>query len=339
MLGEKVITKDKFKSFLSSTFITKEEVIFLMTIFKSIKNVDIHDQLMYLLYNEYMTLDEFKYIMHTDDENEKSDADITEDALALINRIRRDRNMTFKEPLFLVDGVTRAKDREGNDILIDTSYTYIKQYFIRDNLVTLTLENYQGFSNYKEQMNVIYETLTDDEKALLTTVGITKDKFTYFVRKQMNVNSVEHAEIESYIFDGFNGNETYCGSLYLPYVSTEQQGQIGGYKYVDNNTKLDYSKLNTYHSNADNKYTSLKDKMYYTVGKTGYYELETSDGTYSEMYLVAGGIVMYNATKDSWETNKIFNITQLSEIANNKTEMNGSILKSILNRIQLGTIH
>ena len=57
------------------------------------------------------------------------------------------------------------------------------------------------------------------------------------------------------------------------------------------------------------------------------------------MYLVAGGIVMYNATKDSWETNKIFNITQLSEIANNKTEMNGSILKSILNKIQLGTIH
>lgn len=327
MLADKIITKEKFKSFLEKTFINKKEILLLMGAFNAIQNADLHDAVMYLLYNEYITLYEFLYALSPLGDA-SSDGGVAKSINDLVNRVRRDRNMTFKKPLYLIDGVTPATDSDGNEILIDTSYKYVKKDFIRDHLVSLTLENYKDYNNYKAQMDVIYETLTTEEKTLLNEMGITKDRFIYMVRKQMTPDEISHAEIEDLLFlnlpNTYDSNsELYCGSLYLDEDSITPQ--VIGKKYIVND------ELTEEQQRAGITIDELQENMYYTIGSTGMYKVNGRDTA-----LYAGGVLVYNNGR--WVKNEIFNIVQMSEILN-LNEYSSNLFKSILNKIEMGTIH
>ena len=327
MLADKIITKEKFKSFLEKTFINKKEILLLMGAFNAIQNADLHDAVMYLLYNEYITLYEFLYALSPLGDA-SSDGGVAKSVKDLVNRVRRDRNMTFKKPLYLIDGVTPATDSDGNEILIDTSYKYVKKDFIRDHLVSLTLENYKDYNNYKAQMDVIYEALTTEEKALLNEMGITKDRFIYMVRKQMTPDEISHAEIEDLLFLDLpnvydTNSDLYCGSLYLDESSTTPQ--VVGKKYIVND------ELTEEQQRAGTTIAELQENMYYTIGQTGMYEVNGRDTA-----LYAGGVLVYRNGR--WVKNEIFNIIQMSEILN-INEYAGNLFKSILNKIEMGTIH
>lgn len=85
------------------------------------------ESILYLLYNEYITVDKLENI------NQE-----------------------------LADSIIQ----KYNSVL-NTKYGHMKTYFVRDLITTLSLKNYKDLSNIQEQMQLVYDSLSDDEKAFI----------------------------------------------------------------------------------------------------------------------------------------------------------------------------
>ena len=171
MLSNKVITKAKFKDFLSKTFITKQEVSILMSIFKYVRNVDAHDKLMYLLYNEYISYLDVLFCMYDEDTAKVGEEDengnvtttfnfdyIIDNINALINRVAVDNGIIFYVPVYKDDGKTIETFindyGQEEEHYIDVSYGYMKSYFVRDYITTLTYKYYKDNAKEFSKLNL-----------------------------------------------------------------------------------------------------------------------------------------------------------------------------------------
>ena len=122
-----LIDKTSFSKMMNSLILTREDCLKFGEIMVTI-NKDTQTQLIYLLYNEYVSLDSI------------SIDNVSEDVNNIIN--------SYKTTL-------------------NTLYGSFRQYFLRDLITTLSFQNYKDENNIIDQMKVIYNSLTDDEKNFL----------------------------------------------------------------------------------------------------------------------------------------------------------------------------
>ena len=122
-----LIDKTSFSKMMNALILTREDCLKFGEIMVTI-NKDTQTQLIYLLYNEYVSLDSI------------SINNVSEDVNNIIN--------SYKTTL-------------------DTLYGSFRQYFLRDLITTLSFQNYKDENNIIDQMKVVYNSLTDDEKDFL----------------------------------------------------------------------------------------------------------------------------------------------------------------------------
>ena len=122
-----LIDKTSFSKMMNALILTREDCLKFGEIMVTI-NKDTQTQLIYLLYNEYVSLDSI------------SINNVSEDVNNIIN--------SYKTTL-------------------NTLYGSFRQYFLRDLITTLSFQNYKDENNIIDQMKVIYNSLTDDEKNFL----------------------------------------------------------------------------------------------------------------------------------------------------------------------------
>ena len=123
----KLIDKTSFSKMMNALILTREDCLKFGEIMVTI-NKDTQTQLIYLLYNEYVSLDSI------------SIDNVSEDVNNIIN--------SYKTTL-------------------NTLYGSFRQYFLRDLITTLSFQNYKDENNIIDQMKVVYNSLTDDEKDFL----------------------------------------------------------------------------------------------------------------------------------------------------------------------------
>ena len=123
----KLIDKTSFSKMMNALILTREDCLKFGEIMVTI-NKDTQTQLIYLLYNEYVSLDSI------------SINNVSEDVNNIIN--------SYKTTL-------------------NTLYGSFRQYFLRDLITTLSFQNYKDENNIIDQMKVVYNSLTDDEKDFL----------------------------------------------------------------------------------------------------------------------------------------------------------------------------
>ena len=139
MINSNVIEKKYFRDFLEKTFINKDDVTLLMYFFKMVNDIDLHEKVMFLLYNEYITVDQLFSCMSNYTINGENVVIESE------NGFKND----FKNKL---DILINSVDVEFTDD--KNLYKYMKNYFIRDYITTLTYEHYKDSDNYMAQMSV-----------------------------------------------------------------------------------------------------------------------------------------------------------------------------------------
>ena len=122
-----LIDKTSFSKMMNALILTREDCLKFGEIMVTI-NKDTQTQLIYLLYNEYVSLDSI------------SINNVSEDVNNIIN--------SYKTTL-------------------NTLYGSFRQYFLRDLITTLSFQNYKDENNIIDQMKVVYNSLTDDEKDFL----------------------------------------------------------------------------------------------------------------------------------------------------------------------------
>lgn len=122
-----LIDKTSFSKMMNSLILTREDCLKFGEIMVTI-NKDTQTQLIYLLYNEYVSLDSINI------------DNVSEDVNNIIN--------SYKTTL-------------------NTLYGSFRQYFLRDLITTLSFQNYKDENNIIDQMKVVYNSLTDDEKDFL----------------------------------------------------------------------------------------------------------------------------------------------------------------------------
>lgn len=122
-----LIDKTSFSKMMNALILTREDCLKFGEIMVTI-NKDTQTQLIYLLYNEYVSLDSI------------SIDNVSEDVNNIIN--------SYKTTL-------------------NTLYGSFRQYFLRDLITTLSFQNYKDENNIIDQMKVVYNSLTDDEKDFL----------------------------------------------------------------------------------------------------------------------------------------------------------------------------
>lgn len=122
-----LIDKTSFSKMMNVIILTRDDCLKFGEIMVTI-NKDTQTQLIYLLYNEYVSLDSININNISDDVNN------------IIN--------SYKTTL-------------------NTLYGSFRQYFLRDLITTLSFQNYKDENNIIDQMKVVYNSLTDDEKDFL----------------------------------------------------------------------------------------------------------------------------------------------------------------------------
>ena len=122
-----IIDKTSFSKMMNTLILTREDCLKFGEIMVTI-NKETQTQLIYLLYNEYVSLDSI------------SINNVSEDVNNIIN--------SYKTTL-------------------NTLYGSFRQYFLRDLITTLSFQNYKDENNIIDQMKVVYNSLTDDEKDFL----------------------------------------------------------------------------------------------------------------------------------------------------------------------------
>lgn len=122
-----LIDKTSFSKMMNTLILTREDCLKFGEIMVTI-NKETQTQLIYLLYNEYVSLDSI------------SMNNVSEDVNNIIN--------SYKTTL-------------------NTLYGSFRQYFLRDLITTLSFQNYKDENNIIDQMKVVYNSLTDDEKDFL----------------------------------------------------------------------------------------------------------------------------------------------------------------------------
>lgn len=165
MLCSQIISKDKFDNYLHKTLINKEYLEKFALLFDQLRDISKHEKLMFLLYNEYISIYEVFNCLNALEGTFN---------LTAINNILATHNSKFESP-----------------------YAYIRDIFFRDRVTTLTYENYKNVGNMKDQMDIIYETLAKDEQIFLSSsLNITKSNFIDLVRIQTDSNTIELAKVE-----------------------------------------------------------------------------------------------------------------------------------------------
>ena len=121
-----MISKENVEVMLKKLILSKSDLVNFGNMMSNVSK-EKQESILYLLYNEYFTVDELENI------NQE-----------------------------LADSIIR----KYNSVL-NTKYGHMKTYFVRDLITTLSLKNYKNLSNIQEQMQLVYNSLTDDEKTFI----------------------------------------------------------------------------------------------------------------------------------------------------------------------------
>ncbi len=166
MICSEVITKNKFEEYLKNIMINKVYLERMMQLFDQIKDIHMHEKIMFLLYNEYLSIYDILYDCY--------DVETGEFDTTAIENIIDAHDDKFKLP-----------------------YSYIKNDFFRNHVTMLTYENYQSMYNIKKQLDIVYGSLSTDEVIFLEDrFNITQDNFSKLVRLQTSDRDLEISEIE-----------------------------------------------------------------------------------------------------------------------------------------------
>ena len=327
MVGSSLITKEKFKAFLEKTFINKDLTMDLLTCFyKNTYKANL-DMVMFLLYNEYFPVDMISravYIMGANNENNQE--------------YTLDVGGFEKELLNIIDYAGRLlgtpygtyTDKNGDEKVKyeKNIYSHIKYDFFRNYVTTLTFKYYESVENYTEQMKVIYSALTPLEKDFLNDcLYINDENFQFLIRKQKDDYTIDLAEVEKY-------DDTF---------------------EKDYGDDIDFK--NSQITNRNLKFYVVKKDGYYKINNNNIEETTRTDKN-SKKYLLSSYTVVYpeDATDINATSCTIYgkpSIISLSAILNLTDTTNDDywyynnddkyskrdLLKTILNKISLGTIH
>lgn len=121
-----MISKENVEVMLKKLILSKSDLVNFGNMMSNVSK-EKQESILYLLYNEYITVDELENI------NQE-----------------------------LADSIIQ----KYNSVL-NTKYGHMKTYFVRDLITTLSLKNYKNLSNIQEQMQLVYNSLTDDEKTFI----------------------------------------------------------------------------------------------------------------------------------------------------------------------------
>lgn len=121
-----MISKENVEVMLKKLILSKSDLVNFGNMMSNVSK-EKQESILYLLYNEYITVDELENI------NQE-----------------------------LADSIIQ----KYNSVL-NTKYGHMKTYFVRDLITTLSLKNYKDLSNIQEQMQLVYDSLSDDEKAFI----------------------------------------------------------------------------------------------------------------------------------------------------------------------------
>ena len=169
MICSEIISKNNVESYLKNVIVNKRYLALIMAFFDQVKDIQKHEKMMFLLYNEYISL---------------------EDLAACSNDAQIISNIEFYEDR--INAIISQHTEKWK-----TPYAFIRDTFFRDYVVTLTLENYEDIYNIKNQLAIVYSSLTADEAAFLNTnFGITKSNFINLIRIQTSTEVIELSEIE-----------------------------------------------------------------------------------------------------------------------------------------------
>ena len=214
MLVSNIIGKNKISSMLDFLIVSREDLFFFGDLLENI-NKSVQEKIIYLLYNEYISLHELESYSEGSGNTENTHAENVKNA---------------------VNAVLEKFDTDTYSIF-NTIYGNIKSKFIRDNICTLSYKNYQKeynlnettYDNILDQMKVVVENFNDEEKTFLKTFfAITSDDDIAkclkdnFIRIETN-NEIKKSGIEkstdylsklSLILNGRNSDtETYKSSV------------------------------------------------------------------------------------------------------------------------------
>lgn len=218
MLVSNIIGKNKISSMLDFLIVSREDLLFFGDLLENI-NKSVQEKIIYLLYNEYISLHELESDSEGSGNTENTHAENVKNA---------------------VNAVLEEFDTDTYSIF-NTIYGNIKSKFIRDNICTLSYKNYQKeydlngtkYDNILDQMKVVVENFNDEEKTFLKTFFVISDDANIddniakclkdnFIRIETN-NEIKKSGIEkstdylsrlSLILNGRNSDtETYKSSV------------------------------------------------------------------------------------------------------------------------------
>lgn len=218
MLVSNIIGKNKISSMLDFLIVSREDLLFFGDLLENI-NKSVQEKIIYLLYNEYISLHELESDSEGSGETENTHAE----------NVKNTVNTVLEE------------FDNNNFSIFNTIYGNIKSKFIRDNICTLSYKNYQKeyvlnettYDNILDQMKVVVENFNDEEKTFLKTFFVISDDANIddniakclkdnFIRIETN-NEIKKSGIEkstdylsrlSLILNGRNSDtETYKSSV------------------------------------------------------------------------------------------------------------------------------
>lgn len=322
MIGSDLITKDSFKSFLEKTFINKDLTMTLLTCFYENSYKANLDMVMFLLYNEYFPVDMLKFAIasmaNTEDNTSDFSFDIGRFENELINIINYSGRL--------------LGTNYGDDLFEKNVYSHIKYDFFRNYVTTLTFKYYASIENYYEQMSVIYSALTPIEKDFLAECLFIDDKnFNMLIRKQIDDYTIDLAEVEKY---DNSFEETYGDDIDQENMIIKNRNLVyydilsdGYYKFVISNGEVSLVKT-TRNDNASKKYLLANYRIVCPNNNT---DINSSDCLLYGRPSITNLSSILNLTNATVDEYWYYN--------NGEKYSKRDLLRTILNKISLGTIH
>lgn len=313
MLASKIITKDKFREFLGKMFINKTDVALLMSVFYLVKDVERLEKVMFALYNEYIAVDDVLSCLNVDTVEADNKIDTSELHTAISEKL--DDMLKYYLSFY---------DKNSDNTWDKACYRYVREYFFRDYVTTLTFENYKDRQNMLDQLNVVWTALTNTERNFLSDIlGIDSSTFSYLVRLQDEENNytLNLADVEK-------------SSRSQPELSGTFLGNLQSQRTEDYN---DEYYLMTNHGPVSLTNISANNGDYCFVNEDGnYFGLNLHKFNY--VYYDDGNWLKIPANLQI--ITSILNCTNTSDINYYYGEYSQrELLVSILNKISQGTIH
>lgn len=385
MLAKQIITKEKFKDFLYKAFVNKDDITLLMYLFMYTRDIELNEKVMFLLYNEYITVDEVLEVVRSQVKKEKDRNENVVDTSRLSGYIVTElQNIINSVPVIfhkytytkIFDKTNRSEAldyqvgkpfytlKSGKYELLnnitsdlynkyvtentipagtpdniyvrdseDVSYKYMKEYFFRDYVTTLTLKNYENIINFYDQIDVIYTSLTSLEKDFLKIYfDIDSFSFVKLVRLQTADNKIELSEAERYINPDVEST-AFKGEI-EKVSDFPSNPSVGDYYVITKDMDIIENTSMLCHLCKDQVVYNVasKDDDYTYLINGKYWKRITMIPVYSNTLNNT-----YNTADNYYYRPSIMDNTGSIDFANSKGVR--ELFLSILNKIYLGTIH